>query len=47
MSVKIGINGFGRIGRLVYRVLVRNSVTSVDALVVRGLNTNGDVLRNM
>ena len=32
MSVKIGINGFGRIGRLVFRALINHAELEVVAI---------------
>lgn len=37
MAVKVGINGFGRIGRLVFRSALENNVADVDIVAVNDL----------
>lgn len=37
MAVKVGINGFGRIGRLVFRSALENNVAAIDIVAVNDL----------
>src|ERR1051325_4420269 len=37
MSVKVGINGFGRIGRCILRALVEGKVTDVEVVLINDL----------
>ena len=48
MSIKIGINGFGRIGRLVFRSAISNDdfkVISIMLFVLFSINNNGTFVR--
>ena len=37
MAVKVGINGFGRIGRLVYRAAIEKGTKEFDVVAVNDL----------
>src|SRR5204862_7216947 len=37
MAVKVGINGFGRIGRCILRALVERNVTDVEVVLINDL----------
>ena len=48
MSVKVGINGFGRIGRLVFRALIESGRTDMEVVAINDLadsNTNAHLLK--
>ena len=48
MSVKIGINGFGRIGRLVFRVIKQRHPNDLEVVAVNDLfepATNAHLLK--
>ena len=34
MSIKIGINGFGRIGRMVLRSIIENNIKDLDVVAI-------------
>ena len=34
MSIKIGINGFGRIGRMVLRSIIENNMKDLDVVAI-------------
>ena len=39
MSVKVGINGFGRIGRLVLRAMIESGRTDVECIAINDLGS--------
>ena len=48
MSVKVAINGFGRIGRLVFRALIESGRTDMEVVAINDLadsNTNAHLLK--
>jgi glyceraldehyde 3-phosphate dehydrogenase len=48
MAVRVAINGFGRIGRLVYRAIVETGRTDVDVVAINDIadvNTNAHLLK--
>ncbi len=48
MSVKVAINGFGRIGRLVFRALIESGRTDIEVVAINDLadsNTNAHLLK--
>src|SRR3990167_7510033 len=42
MTLKVAINGFGRIGRLVLRAILENRRTDIDVLAINDLGTISD-----
>ena len=37
MAIKVGINGFGRIGRLVFRAVLENKIKDIDFVGVNDI----------
>src|SRR5574343_268736 len=45
MTIKIGINGFGRIGRMVFRAAVQNFANDIEVVGINDLLVNGKKIR--
>ena len=40
MSIKVGINGFGRIGRMVLRSIIENNIKDLDVVAINNRSEN-------
>ncbi len=40
MAIKIGINGFGRIGRMVLRSIIENNRKDIEVVAIGGINSS-------